>query len=65
MSLVADDTVNFNNSNDFSEVQEHLQNDFDLICQWCYINKMYIHPQNSYGKVLWIKKKVGEQSCIN
>lgn len=54
MSLYADDTVSFNN---FSEVQENLQNAFDLICKWFDINKMYIHPQKTMVMSFGSKRK--------
>ena len=58
VSLYADDTVIFNNSNVFSEVQQNLQNDFDLICKWFDINEMYIHPQKTMVMSFGSKRKL-------
>ena len=46
MSLYADDTAIFNYGTTVKEVQNSLQDDFE-ICKWLDLNNMHIHPQKT------------------
>ena len=61
ISLYADDTAIFNTDQNFTNIQNNLQKDFDLISNWLVINRMYLHPQKTKVMLFGQSRKLKNQ----